>query len=185
MAIGTSTGKPSANELLKERNPTLAGTIAQTLADPQADHFTEDDTQFLKFHGLYQQDDRDLRKTGKKYIFMVRLRIPGGALTPAQYLACDDLASRYGNHTLRVTSRQSLQFHGPVKSGLGPLIKGIHDALLTTLSACGDVNRNVMAPPAPALNGLGEQVRAYARQAAAALSPRTQAYHSIWVDGVE
>ena len=176
---------PTPNETLKLNCPTLAGSIARTLTDPGSDRFSEDDVQFLKFHGIYQQDDRDLRKTGKKYIFMVRLRIPGGVLTPAQYLACDDLASRYGNDTLRVTSRQSLQFHGPVKTGLGALIKGIHDALLTTLAACGDVNRNVMAPPAPALNGLGEQVRAYARQAAAALSPHTQAYHSIWVDGVE
>jgi len=84
--------KPSANEILKQRDPTLGGTIAQTLADAQADHFVEDDIQFLKVHGIYQQDDRDLRKTSKKYIFMVRCRIPGGVLTPAQYLACDDLS---------------------------------------------------------------------------------------------
>ena len=86
MTMSNSPAKPSANEILKERDPTLAGTIAQTLADPQAGHFSEDDLQFLKFHGVYQQDDRDLRKTGKKYIFMVRCRIPGGLLTPAQYL---------------------------------------------------------------------------------------------------
>jgi sulfite reductase (NADPH) hemoprotein beta-component len=177
--------RPSANELLKQANPALSGTIARTLADAGADRFSEDDAQFLKFHGIYQEDDRDVRRTGKKYIFMVRLRLPGGVVTPEQYLACDDLASRYGNNTLRVTSRQSLQFHGVVKGGLGPLMRGLNEALITTLAACGDVNRNVMAPPSPATDGLGEQVRECSRQVAAALSPRTPAYHSIWVDGVE
>ena len=179
----TNAPKPSANELLKERDPVLGGTIAQTLADPQADHFSEDDAQFLKFHGIYPQDDRDLRKTGKKYILMVRCRIPGGVLTPAQYLACDDLATRYADNTLRVTSRQGLQFHGVVKGGLRALVKEINEALLTTLAACGDVSRNVMAPPTPAMNGLGAQVQDHARQVATALSPRTRAYHSIWIDG--
>jgi sulfite reductase (NADPH) hemoprotein beta-component len=169
--------------LLKERDPTLGGTIGQTLADPQADHFVEDDTQFLKFHGIYQQDDRDLRKTGKKYIFMVRCRIPGGVLTPAQYLACDDLSSRYANNTLRVTSRQGFQFHGVVKGGLRALVKEINEALLGTLAACGDNNRNVMAPPTPAINRVGEQVHEHARKVAAAVLPRTRAYHSIWIEG--
>lgn len=176
--------KLSANELLKKRDPALAGSIAQILTDPQADHFSEDDAQFLKFHGVYQQDDRDLRKIAKKYMFMVRCRIPGGVLTPAQYLACDDLATRYADNTLRVTSRQGLQFHGVVKGGLRALIKQINEALLTTLAACGDVSRNVMAPPTPAMNGLGARVQDHARQAAAAVSPRTRAYHSIWIDGV-
>jgi sulfite reductase (NADPH) hemoprotein beta-component len=183
MTTSTGAAKPSANELLKERNPTLSGTIAQTLADPQADHFVEDDAQFLKFHGVYPQDDRDLRKTGKKYIFMVRCRIPGGVLTPAQYLACDDLSARYANNTLRVTSRQGFQFHGVVKGGLRALVKEINDALLGTLAACGDVNRNVMAPPTPAMNKLGVQVQEHARAAAAAVLPRTRAYHSIWIEG--
>ena len=115
---------------------------------------------------------------------MLRLRLPGGILTPAQYLACDALADRYANHTLRVTSRQSLQFHGVVKAGLGPLVKGINEALLSTLAACGDVNRNVMAPPTPATNGLGDRVHAQAREVALALVPQTPAYHAIWVDGV-
>jgi sulfite reductase (NADPH) hemoprotein beta-component len=181
----TAPTKLSHNEVIKEAIPTLAGTIAQTLADPLADRFSDDDQQFLKFHGSYQQDDRDLRKTGKKYIFMVRLRLPGGVMTPAQYLTCDALAARYANNTLRVTSRQSIQFHGIVKSGLRPLIQGVNDALLSTLAACGDVNRNVMAPPAPATDGLGEEVRNHARQLAFALAPSTQAYHSIWLDGVQ
>ncbi|MFA6560433.1 MAG: NADPH-dependent assimilatory sulfite reductase hemoprotein subunit [Verrucomicrobiia bacterium] len=185
MSSTIEAAKPSPNEVLKGNCPTLAGTIAQTLADASTDRFSEDDNQFLKFHGVYQEDDRDLRKTGKKYILMARLRVPGGLLTPAQYLACDDLSARYANNTLRVTSRQSLQFHSIVKTGLGPLVKGINDALLTTFATCGDVNRNVMAPPTPATNGLGGQVQEYARQAAAALSPRTRAYHSIWMEGVQ
>jgi sulfite reductase (NADPH) hemoprotein beta-component len=184
MTTSTGAARPSANEFLKQRDPTLAGTIAQTLADPQASHFLEDDLQFLKFHGIYQQDDRDLRKAGKKYIFMVRCRIPGGLLTPAQYLACDDLSSRYANDTLRVTSRQAFQFHGVVKGGLRALVKEINDALLGTLAACGDNNRNVMAPPTPAMNKLGEQVREHTRQVAAAVLPHTRAYHSIWIEGV-
>jgi sulfite reductase (NADPH) hemoprotein beta-component len=179
------TPKPSPNELLKAGSPTLAGTIIQTLADPDADRFSDDDNQFLKSHGIYQQVDRDLRKTGKKFIFMVRVRLPGGVMTPAQYLACDALSSRYANDTLRITSRQGLQFHGVVKSGLRALVKGINDALLTTLAACGDNSRNVMAPPTPATNGLGEQVHQHARQVAAAISPSTPAYHSIWIEGVE
>jgi sulfite reductase (NADPH) hemoprotein beta-component len=184
MTVLNDHAKQSANELLKEKNPTLAGNIAQTLADPQADRFVEDDTQFLKFHGIYQQDDRDLRKTGKKYMMMVRCRIPGGLLSAAQYLVCDDLSTRYANNTLRVTSRQGFQFHGVVKGNLRALVKEINEALLGTLAACGDNNRNVMAPPTPPMNRLGEQVQEHAQQAAAAVLPRTRAYHSIWIEGV-
>jgi len=172
-------------ENLKQASPALTGNIAFTLADAQTDRFSEDDVTFLKFHGIYQGDDRDQRRTGKKHIFMVRCRIPGGVVTPAQYLALDDLATRYANNTLRVTSRQGIQFHGVVKSGLGVLVKDINATLLTTLSACGDVIRNVMSPPAPATNGLAFQVREHARQVSAALAPRTPAYHSIWIDGVQ
>jgi sulfite reductase (NADPH) hemoprotein beta-component len=175
----------TSNEILKRNSPTLAGTIAPTLANPEAAQFSDDDAQFLKFHGIYPQDDRDLRKTGKNYILMVRCRIPGGVVTPAQFLAIDDLATRYGNNTLRVTSRQGLQFHGVLKNNLRALIKSINATLLSTLAACGDVNRNVMAPPAPATDGLGAQVRAHAREVALALAPRTPAYHAIWIDGVE
>ncbi len=173
------------NESIKAAIPTLAGQIAATLADPLADRFSEDDTQFLKFHGIYQQDDRDVRKTGKKYIMMVRGRIPGGVMTPAQWIAFDDLSARHGNNTLRITTRQSIQFHGVVKSGLGPLMKGIHDCLLSTLSACGDVNRNVLAPPMPAFTRAREQVYADCVRVADALRPQTRAYHAIWVEGVQ
>ncbi|HYE32961.1 MAG TPA: NADPH-dependent assimilatory sulfite reductase hemoprotein subunit [Methylomirabilota bacterium] len=178
------TPKLSHNEILKENCPTLSGTIAQTLADPNADRFSEDDNQFLKFHGMYQQDDRDKRKTGKFYMFMVRGRIPGGVLSAENYLVYDDLATKYANNTLRITSRQSFQFHGVVKKGLGPLMKGINDAMMTTIAACGDVNRNVMAPSTPATSLLVERVLQDARRVSDALIPKTKAYHSIWVDGV-
>lgn len=175
----------SANEALKQSCPTLAGTIASTLADPAADRFPDDDVQFLKFHGIYQQDDRDLRKQGKRYQFMVRLRLPGGVMRPAQYLACDDLAAHHGNATLRITSRQSLQFHGVVKSGLGPLMRGIHDTLITTLAACGDVARNVVAPPNPANHPVLRQIHEHARRLSDQLLPSTPAYHQIWVEGTQ
>ena len=147
------------NEEIKAAIPTLAGTIAATIADANADHFSDDDNQFLKFHGSYQQDDRDLRKTGKKYIMMVRSRVPGGVLT--RETICDVSTTwprRYGNNTLRITTRQTIQFHGIVKSNLRAVVKGINDSLLSTLAACGDVNRNVLAPPTPAYTPAREQV---------------------------
>jgi sulfite reductase (NADPH) hemoprotein beta-component len=176
--------KVSHNEIIKEANPTLAGSIGATLADPNADRFSEDDAQFMKFHGIYQQDDRDKRKVAKHYMFMVRGRLPGGVVTPDQYLAFDRLSAECGNDTLRITSRQGFQFHGVVKAGLGKLIKGINDSLSTTLAACGDVNRNVMAPSTPATSHLVEEVLDHARMLSKALLPITPAYHQIWVEGV-
>lgn len=170
-------------EEIKEAVPTIAGTIAAALADGGVDHFSDDDVQFLKFHGSYQQDDRDLRKTGKKFLMMVRARIPGGVMTPIQWRVFDDLAAKHGNNTLRITTRQSIQFHGVLKSGLRPVIQGINESLLSTLSACGDVNRNVLAPPTPAYTAAREQVFQDCYQVAMALAPRTRAYHSIWING--
>jgi len=175
----------SKNEILKQHDPVLAGALAATLADVHADRFSEDDEQFLKFHGVYQQDDRDLRKSGKKYIMMIRSRIPGGVMTPQQWVTYDDLASTYGNNTLRITTRQSIQFHGVVKTGLGPLVRKINDSLLSTLAACGDVNRNVTASPTPATTKAREEVFADSVKVALALAPQTRAYHSIWIDGVQ
>ena len=175
----------SKNELLKAASPTLAGSIAATIADSTTDHFTDDDNQLLKFHGSYQQDDRDLRKAGKKYIMMVRGRIPGGIMTSRQWGVFDDLATQYGNQTLRITTRQSIQFHGVVKSNLQPVVKAINDSLLSTLAACGDVNRNVMAPPTPAYTKARDAVYADAHKVALALAPQTKAYHSIWIDSVQ
>jgi len=177
--------KLTHNEEIKAAIPTLAGTIAATIADPTTDHFSEDDNQFLKFHGSYQQDDRDLRKTGKKYIMMIRGRIPGGVMTARQYGVFDALATQYGNDTLRITTRQSIQFHGIVKNYFRPVVKAINECLLSTLAACGDVNRNVLAPPTPAYTKAREQIYADAHKVAMALAPQTKAYHAIWIDGVQ
>jgi sulfite reductase (NADPH) hemoprotein beta-component len=178
------TAKVSHNEVIKAANPTLAGGIGATLHDPAAERFSEDDGQFLKFHGIYQQDDRDLRKTQKHYMFMVRGRLPGGVVPPDQYLVFDDLSTKYANNTLRITSRQGFQFHGIVMKGLGKIMKGINDALSTTLAACGDVNRNVMAPSTPATSPLVERVLEDTRRLDQSLLPITSSYHQIWVEGL-
>jgi len=186
IASSPSEAKPlTKNEQLKIAIPTLAGNIAATLADPAVDSFSGDDEQFLKFHGIYQQDDRDKRKQGKVHIMMIRGRIPGGVLSAQQWIAFDDLAARYGNDTLRITTRQSIQWHGVAKSGLGALMKGIHQAMLDTLAACGDVNRNVMAAPTPAGTHARHQVYEDSKLVSEALLPQTKAYHSIWLDGVQ
>src|SRR5690242_3925536 len=185
MIQAAAPAKPSRNEGLKENSPTLAGTIGATLANPAVDRFSDDDYEFLKFHGIYQQDDRDKRKVAKHYMFMVRGRLPGGLVKPEHYLTFDRLATEYANNTLRITSRQGFQFHGIVKTGLGRFMKGINDALATTLAACGDVNRNVMAPPTPATSALVDQVQHDSRQVSDALLPQTKAYHQIWVEGQE
>ena len=183
--ITSAPGKPTRNEGLKEAHPHLEGTIAQTLADPNAERFSDDDYEFLKFHGIYQGDDRDKRKVAKQYQFMVRGRLPGGIVTPEQYIAFDDISCRYANQTLRITTRQSFQFHGVVKSGLGKLMKGINDAMASTIAACGDVNRNVMAAPTPATSPVIDLVQQHAREVSNALVPQTKAYHQIWVEGIE
>jgi sulfite reductase (NADPH) hemoprotein beta-component len=185
MITTASPAKLTRNEGLKENCPTLSGTISATLANTAVDRFTDDDYEFLKFHGIYQQDDRDKRKVAKQYIFMVRGRLPGGVVEPDHYLTFDRLANEYGNNTLRITSRQGFQFHGIVKSGLGPMMKGINEALATTLAACGDVNRNVTASPTPATSPLVETVQADARKVSDALLPKTAAYHQIWVEGTQ
>jgi len=177
--------KLTRNEGLKEASPLLAGTIPQTLADNSAERFSDDDYEFLKFHGIYQQDDRDLRKSGKQFVMMVRTKFPGGVLTAPQYLVCDDLASRYGNNTLRITTRQDFQFHGIVKSNLRQTMRELNEALMSTVAACGDVERNVMAPPTPATSPLVDQVLEEARKLSHVLAPRTPAYHGIWLDGQE
>src|SRR5882724_4290622 len=175
--------KLTRNEGLKDASTTLSGTISATLANTAVDRFSDDDYEFLKFHGIYQQDDRDQRKVAKHFMFMVRGRLPGGVVKPEHYLTFDRLATDYANQTLRITSRQGFQFHGIVKSGLGPMMKGINEALATTLAACGDVNRNVMASPTPATSPLVAQVQADALTVSNALLPKTKAYHQIWVEG--
>jgi sulfite reductase (ferredoxin) len=176
-------------EVTKENSRQLRGSIADELGRA-TDHFSEPDKQLLKFHGTYQQEDRDARKTrrkdgvGKYYMFMVRCKIPGGRLTADQYLAVDDLAEKYANGTLRFTSRQGIQLHGVLKSDLHAAIAGINACLLTTLGACGDVERNVMACPAPHhQNRVRARLQDTAAILASHLAPRSRAYHEIWVNG--
>jgi sulfite reductase (ferredoxin) len=188
-AVPREAVKRSAVEGIKEAGRGLRGTIAEELA-AEDDHFTEGNKQLLKFHGSYQQEDRDARKVrkkegvGKHYMFMVRCKIPGGKLTARQYLAVDDLAGKYANGTLRFTARQGIQLHGVLKSHLQETIAGINACLLTTLGACGDVERNVMACPAPHYHhGVHGQLQETAALLAAHLAPRTRAYHEIWLNG--
>ncbi len=187
MADEEETGSESKVEVAKRQGRRLRGTIAETLASG-ATHFGADDQTLLKFHGTYQQDNRDQRKARggdeeKSYSFMVRVALPGGTLTAAQYLAFDDLAERHANGTLRVTTRQGFQFHGVLKDGLKSSIAGINAALATTLAACGDVRRNVMACPVDLTDPAHAAVHRAAGRIAEELSPRTGAYHEIWLDG--
>src|SRR5437870_5746666 len=188
-APGEAAPKRSAVEGIKESSRQLRGSICQDLLK-DTDHFEEHDKQLLKFHGTYQQEDRDARKNrkkeglGKHYMFMVRCKIPGGRLTARQYLAVDDLAGAYGNGTLRFTTRQGIQLHGVLKSHLRDTIAGINACLLSTLGACGDVERNVMACPAPHHHdGVHAQLQVTAAAIAAHLAPRSRAYHEIWLNG--
>ena len=176
------------NETLKAESNDLRGHILQDLQDTTSETITEDSAQLTKFHGVYPQDDRDLRTQrrregkDKAYIFMARVRVPGGVCTPAQWLALDALADSHANGTLKITNRQSFQFHGIIKSKLRAAIREVNRALLDTLAACGDVNRNVMCNPNPHLSGLHAETLAIAKAVSAHLSPRTRAYHELWVD---
>ena len=184
-----ATPKPlHKNEYLKLESNYLRGHILQDLADPSTGTISEDSAQLTKFHGVYPQDDRDLRnqrrKEGKEkaYSFMARVRVPGGVCTPAQWLAIDSIADRLANGTIKITNRQAFQFHGILKGNLRAAIHEVNLALLDTLAACGDVNRNVMCNPNPHLSKLHAQVLAVTRAVANHLLPRTKAYHELWVD---
>ena len=168
-------------EGIKEASRQLRGSIAESLREG-GDQFSDDDCQLIKFHGSYQQDDRDVRKEGKVYSFMVRSRIPGGKLSAAQFLAELDICDKYANGTLRVTDRQSFQLHGVVKGDLRETIRGINEAKLSTVSACGDVCRNVMCCPAP-INGnpVRKQLQELCDKLADHVRPKSTAYYEIWL----
>ncbi|MBO0738061.1 MAG: NADPH-dependent assimilatory sulfite reductase hemoprotein subunit [Alphaproteobacteria bacterium] len=178
----------SKAEAVKQQSRQLRGHIARDLADT-ATPFDNEGYSLLKFHGIYQGYDRDSaterkqRGDDKAWQFMVRVRIPGGRLTAGQYLALDALADRYANGSLRVTTRQSIQFHGVVKAALRSTIGEINAAVLTTLAACGDVVRTVTTVPAPVRDAVHERLEAETRRLSNHLLPRTRAYHEIWVDG--
>ncbi len=178
----------SDDERLKERSRHLRGTIEDSLADPVTGAVSPEDAKLLKFHGTYQQDNRDLRnerlrqKLEPAYGFMVRVRMAGGVCTPEQWLRLDELACRYANRSLRITTRQTFQLHGVVKRRLKATIAGINRALLSTIAACGDVNRNVVCHNNPYLSPLHEDVYAWSCRLSEFLLPKTRAYHEIWLD---
>lgn len=197
------TTKPNKVELIKASSDHLRGDIAAKLQDGSSG-FDETGVQLLKFHGLYQQENRDERKAarttpavpaesaagavepaakaGKSHSFMLRTRLPGGHLTAEQYLVHDDIANVYANGTLRITTRQCFQFHGLLKGDLKATLRELNDTLITSLGACGDVVRNVVCCPAPIHDPIRTQIEAATRRISDHLLPRTRAYHEIWLD---
>ena len=176
-------------EEIKEASNYLSEGVAEGVFDPATDHVDDSVYQLLKFSGMYQQDDRDLRKQrrqegkDKAYSFMLRSRAPGGRLSAAQYLVHDRLADTVGNGTLRLTTRQGIQLHGILKGDIKKTIQALHSELVTSLAACGDVNRNVMACPAPETSRKHALLEEVADELNAHLLPKTEAYYQLWLDG--
>ena len=179
----------SRNEHLKEASRFLRGTIEDGLSQELTGAISEDDQQLVKFHGMYLQDDRDLRaertkkKMEKAFAFMVRLRIPGGELTPAQWLKVDEIARHYSNHTMRLTTRQTFQLHGIIKSNVRRTLQELDKSLLDTMAACGDVNRNVIACSNPYQTQAHAEVLKLAQDISTHFKPQGGAYREIWLDG--
>jgi sulfite reductase (NADPH) hemoprotein beta-component len=189
MISDSSAPKPLvANEGIKTASHHLRGNLKAEFADRATAVVSAESEQLIKFHGTYQQDDRDqriaLKKAGqdKAYSFMLRVRLPGGQATAAQWLVLDELATELCSPSLRITTRQTFQFHGVLKANMKPLIQGMHRVLLDSIAACGDVNRNVMAPVNPEQSPVLEQVYQDAKNWSDYALPKTRAYHEIWLD---
>ena len=178
---------PITNEDIKIQSNFLRGTIAEGLADTSTGAIAASDQQLTKFHGTYMQDDRDLRDERKArglepaYAFMIRCRLNGGVATPSQWLQMDSISSAYGNETMKMTTRQTFQFHGVVKTKLKPAMRAINKALMTTIAACGDVNRNVMCSTLPTQSAYHRDVHQISAKISDHLLPSTTAYHEIWL----
>ncbi|CAM4420290.1 assimilatory sulfite reductase (NADPH) hemoprotein subunit [Paenibacillus tarimensis] len=176
-------------EAIKRRSNYLRGSLTETLEDRITGSIPEDDNRLMKFHGSYMQDDRDLRNERNKqklepaYQFMLRVRAAGGVVTPEQWLMMDRVAQKYANGTIRLTTRQSFQLHGVIKWNLKNTIREVNESMLSTLAACGDVNRNVMCNPNPYQSDIHGEVYEWSRKISDHLDPRTRAYHEIWLDG--
>ncbi len=181
-------GKPSENEHIKRESNYLRGTIAEDLEDRITGAISESNNQLLKFHGSYQQDDRDIRNERRRqklepaYSFMIRVRVPGGVIQPDQYLIMDELAQNYAGNTMRLTTRQTVQFHGIIKTDLKKSMQEINSAVMTSIAACGDVNRNVMVNPNPYQSEVHAEVMDWAHKLDERFIPQTGAYHEIWLD---
>lgn len=182
---------PLTNEDMKAASNFLRGTIEEGLADASTGAISASDQQLTKFHGTYMQDDRDLRDERKAqglepaYSFMIRCRLDGGVATPKQWLQMDEIASTLGNETMKLTTRQTFQFHGVVKGKLKPAMQAINKALMTTIAACGDVNRNVMCSVLPTQSKYHAQVHEASQTISRHLLPSTTAYHEIWLEDDE
>jgi len=185
--MNTPSEKLTAVEIIKANSNFLRGTIVESLQDSASSAIAEDDTQLSKFHGIYQQDDRDNREERRRqllepdYQFMIRARVPGGVCTPEQWLALDEIAREWANGTIRLTTRQAFQLHGVLKRDLKASIRAINDSLLDTIAACGDVNRNVMCTPLPEASAIHRQVFEIAKTLSEHFTPHTTAYHEIWL----
>ena len=176
-------------EIIKENSNFLRGTIAESLNDPLTGALRADDQILIKFHGTYQQQNRDIDDDRKKqkleplYSFLIRIRVPGGVTTPQQWLDMDELSDKYADKTLKLTTRQAFQFHGVFKRNLKKTIQEINKSLLDTIAACGDVNRNVMCSANPFESAIHAEAAEDAKRISAHLTPQTSAYHEIWLDG--
>lgn len=177
-------------ERIKYDSHYLHGTLVESLADPVTGSLSFADTQISKFHGMYQQTDRDLDKERKRqklepaFSFLIRVRIPGGVVNATQWLQMDAISEQYANHTLKLTTRQTFQLHGVIKSNLKKTIQQINVGLMDTIAACGDVTRNVMSHPNPAESPLHAEMSDLARRISEHLLPSTTAYHEIWLDQI-
>ena len=178
--------KLGPDETIKWNSDYLRGTIEAGLLDRITGALPADDTRLMKVHGMYQQDDRDVRDERRRqklepdFRFMIRVRLPGGDATPAQWLKLDELARLHGNDQIRITTRQTFQFHWIVKDEVRPTIQGLHDALLDSIAACGDVNRNVMQPSDADDSDVQAEVTAISGRISDEFIPKTRAYHEIW-----
>jgi sulfite reductase (NADPH) hemoprotein beta-component len=176
----------SADERLKAGSDYLRGTISQSLIDRITGAVTQSDAKLMKFHGIYQQDDRDLREERRRqrlepaYQFMIRVRMPGGVCTPEQWLKLDELARAHGGNSLRITTRGTIQFHWVLKHALRETLQGLHEVLLDTMSACGDDARGVVCSASPTLSSIHAEVHALAKRVSNHAIPRLRAYHEIW-----
>ncbi|MFB6497869.1 assimilatory sulfite reductase (NADPH) hemoprotein subunit [Bacillus haynesii] len=181
-------GPPSDVERIKKESNYLRGTLKESMLEPLSAGISDDDNRLMKHHGSYLQDDRDLRNERQKqklepaYQFMLRVRMPGGVATPEQWLVMDELARKYGNGTLKLTTRETFQMHGILKWNMKKTIQSIHSALLDTIAACGDVNRNVMCVSNPYQSEIHTEVYEWSKKLSDDLLPRTRAYHEIWLD---
>lgn len=181
-------GPPSDVERIKKESDYLRGTLKESMLEPLSAGISDDDNRLMKHHGSYLQDDRDLRNERQKqklepaYQFMLRVRMPGGVATPEQWLVMDELARKYGNGTLKLTTRETFQMHGILKWNMKKTIQSIHSAMLDTIAACGDVNRNVMCTSNPYQSEIHREVYEWSKKLSDDLLPRTRAYHEIWLD---